>query len=156
MTGPQARPALPRTTRRPRRGAGAWRRLNSWATERRWDAGTRPTGQTRGPMNEPEANAVIPVRVTREVQTVELLATPEQIARTGLTHPGGETTGNEIDTPGATPGGWTEVGVALMRLAMAIEAWLVWVLQKLFVAGAMHPRLVLWGAVLWGLAQVTS
>ena len=157
MTGPEvARPALPRSTRRPRRGAGAWRRLRGWATDRQWDAGDRPTGQTRGPVSGPEAEAVIPVRVTRQVETVEVLGTPEQIARSGLTHPGGHGTANEVNAAGGAPVGVGGLIMGLVQIVAAIESWLVWALHKLCLAGALHPRLVLWaGALLW-LAQVTS
>ena len=104
-------------------------------------------------MGGSEPEAVIPVRVTREV--VEVLGTPEQIARSGLTHPGGEGTANEVDAAGV-PVGVGGVVMELVRIAAAIEAWAVWVLHKLLFAGALHPRLVLWiGSLLW-LAQVTS
>jgi len=157
VTGPQiGRPALPRSTRRPRWGAGAWRRLRGWATDRQWDAGHRPTGQTRGPVSGPKAEAVIPVRVTREIETVEVLGTPEQIARSGLTYPGGHGMTDEVEAPGGTPAGWKELVITAMGLLLAIESWLVWTLHKLLLAGALRPRLVLWvGALLW-LAKVTS
>ena len=98
----------------------------------------------------------MPVRVTRQVEVVEVLGTPEQIARSGLTHPGGHGMAHEVEAPGGAPGGWQEVVIGAMGLALALEAWLVWVLHKVLLAGAMHPRAVLWVGVLLWLAQVTS
>lgn len=118
--------------------------------------GERPVGQPDSAPVGAESEPLMPVRVTREVQTVEVMGTPEQIARSGLTHPGGDGMAHNIDGTGGWPAGQGGLVMGAFTILAAFEAWAVFFLHKLCLAGATHPRLVLWLGVLLALMAVTS
>lgn len=127
---------------------------------RRWAAGESSSGPVWPPADGP-TEQVMPVRVTREIhEVIETVGTPSQIARSGLTAPGGGGEGvahNEGSTAGrelpAATGGLLMNAFSILA---AFESWLVWLLHTVLLAGARHPRVVLWaGALLW-IGSVTS